>query len=408
MVLRYSTLAVLLFALAFQGYPVIAGMSQFVGIDNTPVSIVLRSFVVLLSALFVFRARVNIRGVREILVVALMVFWAAYLIRLMLATALDPAQLPKGAFYYWMWAIGTCFLPMLAILSTNIWQHLNYESLFKWTFSLTALGILLIVLNIARMGLVNMFVNGRLQLEALNPISMGHAAATFSLLGLHIALHPHRGVGGMRSVVFGVAILGVGSAVTFITGSRGPLIALVVAMIFALSGQPIKRVTKFFLLMGLASFPLIPYLVDFAQEFGFSSVIRIQNALNNSDSGMSGRFTAYLAAWEIFSEFPIFGDSITEPVFGFYPHNLILESLMATGVVGTIAILIAVFGGLGLAWRIQRNKHPASWVAPLYVQALVGAMFSGAVYSISGVWLTLALILTLDENSRKLAVRVAR
>ena len=63
---------------------------------------------------------------------------------------------------------------------------------------------------------------------------------------------------------------------------------------------------------------------------------------------------------------------------------------MATGVIGGIILGILGLKGMHSAWVILKSTTKARWIALLYVQALVGCMFSGSLYSSPEFWIMTA------------------
>ncbi|PTR11625.1 O-antigen ligase family protein [Cereibacter azotoformans] len=399
MVLRFSYIAVLVFTLALQGYPAIAGFTQLVGIDNTPVSLAMRSFIVALSLLLLLnRPSVDFSGAHGIVVTALLAFWAAYFFRLLLASALEPSQLVNGASYYWMWAVGSCFTPMLAIIVSTGWFRVGSNQAFRATILIVTAATAFIYLSVAINGVNALLANGRLQLTALNPITLGHTGAIFALLGVFITFRPNRMRDAPLIVAAGMSMLALGAVIVLGSGSRGAQIGSAVALLFFMSAQPIKRKLRMIAILLFVALALAPSMLEFIANAGMSSLERIDDALVGDDAALTGRLAAYDGAWSVFSESPVFGKSITEPVTGTYPHNIVLEALMATGVAGGVPLLVALLGGVYLGWRMLRRNSPSSWLAMLYVESLTGAMFSGAIYSVAPVWVSLAGLIALSQS----------
>ena len=116
--IRISIVATILFAISFQGYPVVASLTTLIGADNTAFSLSMRISIVIISALFLMQFKLSApTKLADTVFWATMIFWLLYFCRLLEITALRSHELPKGAFYYWMWGFGSCFIPFFAIAS---------------------------------------------------------------------------------------------------------------------------------------------------------------------------------------------------------------------------------------------------------------------------------------------------
>jgi O-antigen ligase len=106
---------------------------------------------------------------------------------------------------------------------------------------------------------------------------------------------------------------------------------------------------------------------------------------------------------EQFITHPIFGDSILEKTTGFYPHNLVLEGFMATGLIGGISLLVWILGVALCSLRLLSRGGESGWIALLSLQYLIGAMFSGGTWQQASMWgfgaASIALAQTLGQSA---------
>jgi O-antigen ligase len=91
----------------------------------------------------------------------------------------------------------------------------------------------------------------------------------------------------------------------------------------------------------------------------------------------------------------------------FYPHNVIVEAFMATGTFGGTAFLLLVLIALYRAIRMIRLDPIMAWVPICFLQQLIGAMFSGGLYSNVPLWGMMGIMLGSDLPGRKLQGEVA-
>src|SRR5262249_31140493 len=98
-----------------------------------------------------------------------------------------------------------------------------------------------------------------------------------------------------------------------------------------------------------------------------------------------------------------------------YPHNVLLEIALDTGVIGALVFVVTVgaglhrMGGLALARR-GRDSARAALIASLLVFALVNGMVSSGIAGNGGIWLALGLGAGLGAGAatRSARVRAAR
>ena len=170
------------------------------------------------------------------------------------------------------------------------------------------------------------------------------------------------------------------------TGSRGGLLcAMVGVATFALApGQRLRRRVLNALIGALALGALI---------WGAFQNTAMRNRLTNAEGGnLAGREYIYPGAIELITERPLFGWGTIENQFELsrhllldtarFPsrdvHNLLLELLSTSGVVGTIPFLVGVALCLRGAWRARRG---ALGLVPL---AMLLAVLTG---TLSGTWI---------------------
>ncbi|HEV3469110.1 MAG TPA: O-antigen ligase family protein [Pyrinomonadaceae bacterium] len=168
------------------------------------------------------------------------------------------------------------------------------------------------------------------------------------------------------------------------TGSRGGLVALGVGLttLILRSGSWERKL--------LNAFGVLLVAVFFTLASMQSEIMRERFERTVEEGDLARREQIFPAAWEMIQERPIAGWGA---IAGTYelgsrlghpeeetknPHNLILYSLVSTGVVGTIPLLAGLALAAYAAWR---SRHGAHGILPL---ALVAALF---VANMSGVWL---------------------
>jgi len=182
-----------------------------------------------------------------------------------------------------------------------------------------------------------------------------------------------------------------------LSGSRGGVLAAFVASAVALlaparSSKAIWRAKLglgFLLIVCLAVFAVARYtsVADSISSSG-TRLSHLTSDLPGSTS-VAGRWEAIDAAWDMFLRSPIIGHGVgafsVEGAYD-YPHNIELELLSETGIVGfgLFAAMCLVAGRL--LWRLIRSSDPALQLGGLWLLAMasmigVAAQASGDLYA---------------------------
>ena len=194
--------------------------------------------------------------------------------------------------------------------------------------------------------------------------------------------------GGMRNPIKARGIVWIMFAVVAFaiieTGSRGGLLALMAGLSFIVLRQGDIKAKIRNVIVLLAGFGLFAFMAFESDVFRG----RFDKAMNDGD--LARREQIYPTAWAMFLEKPILGWGGKDSEFELgtrlaheeevskNPHNLFLYVLVATGVAGTVPMLLGLLLTAGVAWR--ERKGPRG-VLPLSLFSTV------MVANMSGLWL---------------------
>ncbi len=176
-------------------------------------------------------------------------------------------------------------------------------------------------------------------------------------------------------------VLAAGGAMA-IFDARGPVLALVLAMLWAGLVRP-GRKTGWLPLWALAALLVLLVLI--------STLYWVPLDLFSFDD--TGRLQFYRAALDTFIQNPVSGagtGSFTAlaPVPGVaYPHNLFLELAAELGIVGLVLSLVLVFAPLGRLVFSRLRAGDAPLAGALVIYCLVNAMVSGDINGNFPLWL---------------------
>ena len=149
-------------------------------------------------------------------------------------------------------------------------------------------------------------------------------------------------------------------------------------------------------------------LIFVALFAGLSSEAVVQRTLDTIDRGYNvdrsamERLTAQSLAIEDFLSSPLIGRYYIHPNLGrgLYPHNIIIETAMALGIVGLALLFIVILRGALKVLRYFSFEHPL--LTMLLVQYTVEAMVSGALWGSDNFFVLLGVLL----SSRSIKARI--
>jgi O-antigen ligase len=312
-------------------------------------------------------------------------FWVVYFMRMLYDTHYYAELLSREAQDYWIWSIGGCFLPGLAMFVAT--SNGSIKRAFYWILYVSVAASLLVLVY----GQTSFFFAttekiidiNRLNLASLNPISAGHLGGTTLLLGITLSLS-RRG----SKILLTTAITAIisGMALIILSNSRGPLIAvasvLLVFFIFRMRSVKVWMVTTLFLVCALGA--SITFQETIFGERGVTT--RLVGIFSSTDLSTMGRVASYSGALDQFFTSPLTGDFLEEHTTGYYPHNLVLESLMATGIIGGVPFVALTMMSLWLSLKLIVRRDDNLWLGMLNIQYLIAAQTSSSLYLSTAMW----------------------
>ncbi len=368
---RATTRCIWLFALTLIGYPIFGLLSSLLNVDSTSTSIAFRVGVVVLALLLLLNSLLTHRWWRQQR--WLLAFWALYGARLVWDGIIaGQPGVPEALVFYTLAVLLPCTALGMNAAKFEERRALRLMILLGGTVCVGAVAMHTFGLGQARR---LSDLTDRLFFEALNPISLGHAAVTTLIAVLCITRQrPNR-----TMLSFSLVVAAAAGACVVLSGSRGPMLALAVCvMLFAAAARR-------WVWLALVLLVLLPQMLNSDAELWqrFSTVTEDASALE--------RLLLQGNAIQQFLAQPLLGSAYVELEFKEYPHNLIIETGMALGVLGLTLFLTIAIQALRVAAKQLRRGHLL--VPLLFAQYLIGAQFSGAIWGASALWACTALLL---------------
>ena len=298
---------------------------------------------------------------------------------------------------YFIYMLGICFFLSLGI---SFAKNLDFQFISRWFFIFIFVVIALSIVYNSVLNLDTSSTQRNAGAENIGALTYGHLGVSFFLISLHYFLLSSR----LLNKLFFASTMCLGLLVMYLAASRSPLLALVICTIIYLL---IYRgaIRGLFVLLLIIS-PIYFFwgeIIDLLSSFHGSFLLRVMKAVEDGDS--SGRDLIYDQGIKQFLDYPIFGGSFileSGSFKGFYPHNLILEVFMATGIVGGILFLSWISKVAKYSYYIILSKNRYAWIPTLFLQYFIFSMSSKSLYTNSSLWYFSFLVIYLYHDSKKI------
>ena len=233
-------------------------------------------------------------------------------------------------------------------------------------------------------------LNVRLGFEALNPITLGHTGVITMMCSLYLL--GESGQSKAWRIIASLALL-LGSAVVVKAGSRGALIALALCTIWFGTARPARFVFiiplfLIALIFGVTQTDVVKHTID--TIFGGGWVY---------DGSSLTRLEVQASAWADFKSAPLIGQHFASPFWdeGYHPHNLLIETAMALGVIGLILFAIIFVRVVRSIFTNFNREHPL--LTLLLIGQTVNAALSAALWGADALYALVAICLAGQYSS---------
>ncbi len=301
--------------------------------------------------------------------------------------------------YYINWAVW----PKGTELDELMWAYsvayaiapFAFGSLFEWRdlrvflFTVTAWSIVLAVLVLTgyiASGEVRYDVGRFTIAESLNPISQS------LVIGFAILLVYAQALARARYYLF--SFIPILLFAMLLGGSRGPAIALLVALgMMTLLTRKVSRRFLAIVVMALIFSGAALSLPELLDERYFASERWLTT---QTEEGLPLRVERATLAIERWLQYPILGSGTSGNESIFYSHNLIVQLLMETGIVGLGLFLAVLMPPLLDFLRMSRGKDRVNWEVlgfrGFLIYSLVQAQVSGTFMGLNFLWISIGIL----------------
>jgi O-antigen ligase len=370
----------------FAGFGIISFLPDLLGFPAQNTTIAFRAIMAGISLILILVFIPNLKTSVKVTSILSILLIIAYCLRLANDSDLD---FGRNFYEIMLLAIGTAFLPAIALFT------IKDSRLIIRTFDLLIISYL-IICSMA-------FLSGDFYLNSkrlagnsiLNPITLGHFAASGIILVI-VKFSSTRNLNyANRNLFWSFVCLIVFSSVLVMASSRGPVVSLILTLAYFII--PKTRLINLKNLVSALTFIVVMSSILLASS-GLIDNFSNRMVVNLGDDQSLGEARVFLWAEgiKIFLENPIFGKQTTTSMG--YPHNIIIEMLMALGIIGTAVFFYIVLKCLKKINRLREMDSLLVWPGLLFIQYLIGSFFSGTIYSNNMLWYCTALVLTINLN----------
>ncbi len=330
--------------------------------------------------------------IKQPVFIAFILFSLAYLFRIA-AEILSGVQNHMSNSTFLLYFLSFCFLPFLCLfLKKELFADLKF---YKWAILLS--GAILAVLSfffyrdiIGTVGRISLAVSK--DENYISPLALSYSGSLTMGVALLVLLTNTNSkfVKLMLWIIAGV------SCVPFFLGaSRGSVIALAFPFILFILNHR-SKLMSIYLLIAFVLFSA--GVIVLSEQFGSTVIDRFMGINEDVDSGSSSASRLYIWSYALghFADNPLLGHSLEVPETGHYPHNIFIEVLMATGIVGFLPFMFVIVKSVKQTLYIFKNRPELSWVAAIFLQSLIQNCFSGAIYTASWLFFSMAFILSMN------------
>lgn len=288
--------------------------------------------------------------------------------------------------------VSFCIMPFLALTKFDF-SKVNFEKLYKaFLYSSFIFSSLSVKLYSKYIGSVGRLSSSRVEEEVVSPLTLSYSSTL--IIGV-IVFYLLFNKTSKKIKVLSVLTIILAIVPFFLGASRGSIFAIFIPFIFyAMSNMSLKSMIKYIFSFSIL-IALIFYLDNYFQSGLLNRFLGTSEAIETGGSSAS-RLDIWSGSFSQFLSHPIFGDKINTDFNNFYPHNIFLEVLQSTGIIGFIPFTFLIYYALKTSLKIFKSYKSFAWISVIFLQALMRSMFSSSLYNTMWFWPALALILTLN------------
>jgi hypothetical protein len=346
----------------------------------------------------------------------LLLLFAFYALRLLNDVVSLDILPPQGSkTYILLYFFGLTLLPAVSIAFSFDREDIPIiHRWFLWMLILTNISLLYYVLAVGDLATDNALayrfeVRGQEDATAiLNPITVGLMGALLGLFVLgRLAAFPRM---TLWSQMAQLSMLGIGLANLLLGGSRGPIVAFALGLVFvgASAFQGLGNRLAFQIrprVLFYASAMVVAFsVVALGSDLSIAAFDRFRDMFDSGGSRIvEGRDYIAAAAWHDFSQSPLIGYSYLTMQGTALAHNVFIECFMALGIFGGLTYFVCLFFIVRGIWVGVTGGHgPFGYSLALAAVGLMAlSMTSGSIGQSPEIWVMVALAMSMSRIEKR-------
>lgn len=363
-----TTLAFVIFGFYFQ-----SSFFDVIGGTNSITSIVYRAAIICSVLVLIIFGKLE--KICKISMALFFSFFIVYFYSLSRSILFEGESLAFDSSYYFLMLFGGVIIPSAFFLGVNYLDIKHFKVIARKLLFFTCLFVCVKYYFFSANT-----VGVRLESESVSPIIIGHVA--LSLLILTISDLKKTQYISYVIIFFCIALI-------FLSQSRSAFIAsAVVLALYFIRKISVKTMLIYCGIGVVTAIAILPLIktINSASNSEFDTFRYVRVIGSSEDLSSMSRFISFKGAWNQFENSPILGDHVEERTTKYYPHNILLEALMSTGIVGTIPLVILFLLTIYRAQNLLIKNNEGIVFALLFYQYITLAMFSSSIYLNTQLW----------------------
>lgn len=394
----------ILYLAGFFGFHVFLNLAVAAGVSTRLGTVPVRGLALGMSlttlVIWLLRGRPMYRGKAWLVLLG---FWGLYGLRILYEW--DNHDLISSGKDYLIFGYGVCLLPMIGFMVCF------REDAMRWAFRVVLATGFIACLSCGWIyrnffgGFYGRLEKGQIvgDYVSVSPLTISYMGSSFIVLGIYLLFDRAKSGSPTRQLLLALAAIAVGTVPLLLGASRGSLVAIAFATFCMISVRMNRSRDWFTIALGLVVLGgFVTWLYLYSSGVGSDLMTRFLNIGSDMSlqTGRSGRLVIYQAAWIEFWESPHTGSGLILNAIGFHPHNMILESFLATGLIGGGLFVAFVSVCLWRAVQLLRIRSEFGWVAVLFLHYFIYGQLSTSITTNSFFWASAGGVLSCAAWSR--------
>jgi hypothetical protein len=387
-----NNLIFLILSLSAFGYPISVGFGLLFNFPTQPINFIFRLIILFLSLIcltFQFKKRIRKPLINNSSILFL-VFWFIYSIRLFYDLFIAKVPYGKGMgseIVILMFTYGSCLLPTIAIMLFDFKKDFDIKLFFNFSF-ISNIFIFLVLLKEYGFGIEIFLVRATIinddGVSPLNSITISLAGSILIILSIILwQLDYNKNNIKYKFFLSFLIILGLFNLLAGASRSPIGITILVLIIVFYKFWILRNRSSIYFLkISGYLLALLLSVTLFLAPVFKTVDLVFINRVLFTLDRDKikEDRDFSIESAWNDFLDSPVYGKRFVGTYDGFYPHSILVEVPMSTGILGSFFFFSYITSILLSSFKMMNNGIKYIFVSSIFISFFVISITSGSIF----------------------------